>query len=222
MLKLLIVEDDPHLRELLDRTLRRQGYQTTLAADGHEGWLAFTNEHVDLVLSDVMMPNMDGNHLIQQIRDINPDVPILMLTALDSFSAKERSFLGGADDYMVKPIDVAELSLRIKALLRRSQIASEHRLTHKSLVLNHQSMVATLADIDLELTPKEFELLFVLLSHPNRIFTREQLMNEIWGYDSESFERTVDTHIKRLRDKLDTEDIELVTVRGLGYKAVPR
>ena len=180
----------------------------------------FENNHIDLVITDVMMPHMNGITLSKKIRQINKDIPIIILTALDTFSDKEKGFTSGADDYMVKPVDMPEMILRVKALLRRYQIISENILKHKSVVLDFQTKSLTIKEKPIELTIKEFDLLYKLISTPNRIFTREQLMNEIWGFDSESYERTVDTHIKKLRVKIKTDNLEIVTVRGLGYKVV--
>jgi len=166
------------------------------------------------------MPYIDGNTLTAKLRSMNRDLPILMLTALDRFADKEKGFQSGADDYLVKPIDMQEMLLRIKALLRRSQIMSESRIVLPHLILDERTSQCILDNTPIELTRKEFRLLFHLLSAPNRIFTREQLMNEIWGYDSESYDRTVDTHVKRIREQVLSPDFEIVTVRGLGYKAV--
>jgi DNA-binding response OmpR family regulator len=143
-----------------------------------------------------------------------------MLTALDTFNDKEKGFTSGADDYLVKPVDMNELVLRVKALLRRYKIVSENKYEYKSIKIDYQKQMLEIDNEIIELTTKEFQLLYKLISSPNRIFTREQLMNEIWGFDSESYERTVDTHIKRLREKLITNDFEIITVRGLGYKVV--
>lgn len=220
MLKILIVEDDYHIRTVLSKTLEHNGYHTICAENGQQGLDVFEQEHIDLVVSDIMMPQVDGNSMVREIRRLNQDIPIIMLTALDTFLDKEKGFTSGADDYMVKPVDTKELLLRIKALLRRYKIVSESVLELPNTTLNYTTMECMVKGKSIELATKEFQLLFKLLSTPNRIFTREQLMNEIWGFDSESYERTVDTHIKRLRDKIEAIDFELITVRGLGYKAV--
>lgn len=220
MFKILVVEDEFHIRELISKNLTNNGYETILAKDGFEAFELFTNNYIDLVVTDIMMPKINGNTLAKKIRDINEDIPIIMLTALDTFYDKEKGFTSGADDYMVKPIDIQEMLLRIKALLRRYKVVSENKFTHKSVDIDYQKQQITLNNVLVELTSKEFQLLYKLMASPSRIFTREQLMNEIWGFDSDSYERTVDTHIKRLREKIVTDDFEIVTVRGLGYKVV--
>jgi len=220
MLKILVAEDEFYIRDLICKHLDKNGYSPVCAKDGLEAMKVFENNHIDLVITDVMMPHMNGITLSKKIRQINKDIPIIILTALDTFSDKEKGFTSGADDYMVKPVDMLEMVLRVKALLRRYQIISENVLNHKSISLDFQTKSCTVKTKAVELTVKEFDLLYKLISTPNRIFTREQLMNEIWGFDSESYERTVDTHIKRLREKINTKDFEIITVRGLGYKVV--
>ena len=220
MLKILVAEDEFYIRDLICKHLEKNGYTVICAQDGLEAINIFESNHIDLVITDVMMPHIDGITLAKKIRQTSKDMPIIILTALDTFSDKEKGFTSGADDYMVKPVDMLEMVLRVKALLRRYQIISENILKHKSISLDFQKKDCFVNKKSIELTVKEFDLLYKLVSTPNRIFTREQLMNEIWGFDSESYERTVDTHIKRLREKLVTEDFEIVTVRGLGYKVV--
>lgn len=222
MTRILIVEDDLRIQTLLQTFLSRQGFEIIKADDGKKGLDVFKHEHVDLVITDVMMPLMDGHSLVSAIRSYDKTVPLLMLTALGGLEDKTRGFEGGVDDYMVKPIDLNELLLRIKALLRRYGIVSAQRITLEHTVLDASSLTCTVDGIEVSLTPKAFRLLFKLLASDNTIFTREQLMNEIWGYDSESYDRTVDTHIKRLREHVKSDDFEIVTVRGLGYKAVIR
>jgi two-component system, OmpR family, response regulator len=220
MIRILIVEDDPRIQMLLFKFLTRQGFEVIKADHGRQGLDMFKQEHVDLVITDVMMPLMDGHDLVRAIRAYDKTVPLLMLTALGALQDKTNGFEGGVDDYMVKPIDLDELLLRIKALLRRYGIVSAQRITLAHTVLDASSLTCTVEGETVPLTPKEFRLLFKLLSSDNTIFTREQLMNDIWGYDSESYDRTIDTHIKRLREHVVTDDFEIVTVRGLGYKAV--
>jgi len=220
MLKILVAEDEFYIRDLIYKNLEKNGYTPVSAKDGEEALSIFLNNHIDLVITDIIMPHVDGIALSKQIRRINKDIPVIILTALDTYSDKEKGFTSGADDYMVKPVDMQEMILRVKALLRRYQVISKNKLKHKSIQLDFQSKSCTLNETPIELTVKEFQLLYKLISTPNRIFTREQLMNEIWGYDSESYERTVDTHIKRLREKITTKDFEIVTIRGLGYKVV--
>jgi len=215
-----VVEDEFYIRDLISKNLTNNGYNTICANDGLEAFDIIENNHIDLVVTDIMMPHVDGITLAKKIRQINEDIPIIMLTALDSFRDKEKGFTSGADDYMVKPVNMQEMLLRVKALLRRYKVVSENKFEHKSIKLDYQTQTCYLKNKPIELTTKEFQLLYKLIASPNRIFTREQLMNEIWGYDSESYERTVDTHIKRLREKIHTKDFEIITVRGLGYKAV--
>lgn len=220
MFKILVAEDEYYIRDLICKNLEHQGYNVIPARDGKEAFQVIESEHIDLVITDVMMPYIDGNTLSKKIRDVNEDIPIIILTALDTFSDKEKGFNSGADDYMVKPVDMQEMVLRVKALLRRYKVVSENRFEHKSIKLDYQTQSCTIKNKPVELTQKEFQLLYKLIASPNRIFTREQLMNEIWGYNSESYERTVDTHIKRLREKVVSKDFDIVTVRGLGYKVV--
>lgn len=220
MLKILAVEDDEFIRKLIIKYLSTYGFQMLEAKNGKEALEICENEFIDLVITDVMMPQIDGIELTKILRKNHPDMPILMLTALETIFDKEKGFSSGTDDYLVKPIDMKELLLRVKALLRRYKIVSENKIEYKSIFLNFMTSTAMIDGKSVELTQKEFLLLYKLIASPNIIFTRNQLMNEIWGYDSESFDRTVDTHIKRIREKMKTDDFELITVRGLGYKAV--
>lgn len=220
MLKVLVAEDEFYIRDLICKNLTNSGYTSICAKDGQEAMDLFENNHFDIVITDIMMPFVDGITLSKRIRQINKDIPLIILTALDTFADKEKGFTSGADDYMVKPVDMQEMLLRVKSLLRRYKVISDNKLEHKSTLLNFQTQSCTIKGKQIDLTIKEFQLLYKLLSSPNRIFTREQLMNEIWGFDSESYERTVDTHIKRLREKITTKDFMIVTVRGLGYKVV--
>lgn len=220
MIKVLVVEDDMNIRSLVSKFLEKEGYEVHQAADGREGLEIYEMQHFDILITDIMMPGTDGNELTSMIRSRNKEIPILMLTALESFDDKEKGFLSGSDDYMVKPVDMKELVLRVKALLRRYRIAKENKIIYKNLHMDSKTMALSVEGKAIELTRKEFNLLFKLVSNPNKIYTRNQLMNEIWGYDSESFDRTIDTHIKRLRGKVKCDDIQILTVRGLGYKAV--
>lgn len=220
MIKVLVVEDDLNLRKLMTTYLRKNNYEVAEASDGVEAYDYFTTHHVDVLITDVMMPRMDGNVLVSKIRSVNRDVPILILTALESYADKEKGFINGADDYMVKPVDMKELLLRVKALARRYQIKSENQLMLPHLLMDSSNSQCLVNQKPITLTQKEFRLLFKLLSSPNKIFTREQLMDDIWGFDSESYDRTVDTHIKRIREQVLCDDFEIVTVRRLGYKAV--
>ncbi len=220
MFKVLVVEDDRHIRNIIEKRLEKAGYEPLSAFNGREGIALFESQKVDLIITDIMMPHVDGISLVKEVRSSNPNIPIIMLTALDNIKDKEESFMSGADDYVVKPVDMKELMLRVQSLLRRYKIINKQLFEHKSTVLDYKTFICHINDQDINLTKKEFMLLFKLLSSSGQIFTREQLMNDIWGFDSYSYERTIDTHIKRLREKIHTDDFELVTVRGLGYKAV--
>ncbi len=220
MIKILVAEDDYAIRELIAVYLKHHGYDVYLADNGRQAYALMQTTSIDLVITDVMMPYIDGFQLTHQIRTLHPQMPILMLTALDQLHDKERGFQSGVDDYMVKPIELKELNLRIHALLRRYQIQSEQKIVIGTTVLDSRSYTCQVKGQSIELTRKEFDLLHKLLSYPNVIFTRNQLMDEIWGFDSDSYDRTVDTHIKRIREQIPEDDFEIKTVRGLGYKAV--
>lgn len=220
MFKILIAEDDKNLRNIVANTLKKENYTVFSAENGKAALDLYYAEKVDLVITDVMMPVMDGNELCAELRKISRDLPILMLTALEALDDKEKGFNSGTDDYLTKPFALKELLLRIKALLRRYSEAYENKIILPHTVLDYGTLSVTIDGEHKELTKKEFLLLFKLLSNPNIIFSREQLMDDIWGYDSDSTDRTVDTHIKWLRNKVDSGDFKIVTVRGLGYKAV--
>lgn len=221
MYQILVVEDDKNARRLMSTVLARYGYEPTVACNGEEALEILNRQHVDLVLLDIMMPRMDGFEFTNVLRSSGCNLPILMVTARETPADKKRGFIIGADDYMVKPVDEEEMILRISALLRRSQIAGERKLTVGKTVLIYDSMSVKTPKETQELPQKEFLLLFKLLSYPNKIFTRRQLMDEIWDTDSESEERTVDVHISRVRERFRSNtDFQIITVRGLGYKAV--
>ncbi|MGG0738583.1 response regulator transcription factor [Niallia taxi] len=223
MFKILVVEDDVNTRKLMCAVLKQYGFDAYAAEDGISALHFMDSQHVDLVVLDLMMPNMDGYELTKQLRSSWEHLPILMVTAKQEPNDKKQGFLAGTDDYMTKPVDEEEMVLRIKALLRRAQIASEHKLTVGKSVLDYDALTVTNRDTVIALPPKEFYLLFKLLSYPNMIFTRMQLMDEIWGLESETNDRTLNVHINRLRDRFkDWSDFDIVTVRGLGYKAVKR
>lgn len=223
MFHIMVVEDDTELRDLFCAVLTERGYQTLPAADGMEALDILEHSYVDLIISDIMMPKLDGFTLTEQLRNANYDMPILIITALDGLEDKRRGFRAGTDDYMVKPIDVNEMVWRVEALLRRSQIYSERRITIGSTVLDCDSLTVSFGGTDTSLPQKEFLLLFRLLSSMNRIFTRRQLMDELWGLDSEADPHTLEVHISILRERFrDNPDFEIVTVRGLGYNAVKR
>lgn len=221
MFNILVVEDDLKLNKLFCTVLTRNGYHTISAADGEEALDLLEKQYIDLIISDIMMPNMDGYELTQVLRESNYNIPILMITAKEHFHDKERGFLVGTDDYMVKPVDVNEMILRVRALLRRAQIVNERKITFGNTLLDYDSLTVTFYGQTLLLPQKEFYLLYKLVSYPNKIFTRQQIMDEIWGMDSETEDRTVDVHINRLRERFkDCDDFDIITVRGLGYKAV--
>lgn len=223
MFHILVVEDNPNARKLMEAVLKQNGYEPLLAADGIEALEVLDNKHVDLIVLDVMMPRMDGYEFTETLRSSGCDLPILMVTAKEKPADKRKGFIIGTDDYMVKPVDEEEMILRIAALLRRSRIVNEHRLTVGSTVLDYDALSVKTAEGVSELPKKEFLLLFKLLSYSNKIFTRRQLMDEIWDMDTDTDERTVDVHINRLRDRFrNNPDFDIVTVRGLGYKAVKR
>ncbi len=219
----MIVEDDASTRRLMKKVIESAGYTTVLASDGEDALAQMDTHHVDLIVLDVMMPRMDGYAFVSLLRETNTNTPVLMVTARETMADKRRGFLTGADDYMVKPVDEEELLLRIGALLRRSKIAYERKIAVGGSVLDYDAMTVETGGTRLELPQKEFRLLYKLLSYQNKIFTRRQLMDELWDMDSDTAERTVDVHINRLRDKFrESDDFEIVTVRGLGYKAVPK
>ncbi|MGX8238509.1 response regulator transcription factor [Exiguobacterium undae] len=221
MVTILIAEDDPHVRYLLGETLRTAGFRTIEAADGAQALACFDEQHIDLLVTDVMMPHVSGVELVRALRQAGYDLPILMLTVLDTFADKEAGFVTGVDDYLVKPVDLDEWLLRIHALLRRSKIVATQELVVKTLTLRMRDATVVTPDGELTLPQKEFQLLYRLLSQPKQIFTRQQLMDEIWGYDVESDSRTVDVHVKRLRDKFNQYEVFTIeTVWGLGYKGV--
>jgi DNA-binding response OmpR family regulator len=214
---ILVVEDDANIRKLLTTYLKRDNHRVLEAADGEAALDALEREHIDLLIADIMMPKMDGYELTRELRDAHYDFPILMVTARERIEDKREGFLAGTDDYMVKPLDFDELLLRVNALLRRAKINSERKITIGNITLDYDTLTVG----NTTLPQKEFQLLFKLLSYPSKIFTRRDLMDEIWGYDTDSEERTVDVHIKRLREKFgDVQEFSIVTVKGLGYKAV--
>lgn len=219
MVTILVVEDDKNLQRLMETVLKNNGYNVLLGKNGLKALDIIDKKHIDLMISDIMMPGMDGYSLVESLRQANYNLPILLVTAKESFEDKRKGFNLGVDDYMVKPIDMDEMILRVEALLRRSKIINENRLTIGDIEIDYNTLIVSRAEESLELPKKEFDILFKLLSYPKQIFTRQQIMDEIWGIDSETDERTVDVHIKRLRDKLiDFKEFEIITVRGLGYK----
>lgn len=223
MFNILVVEDDQHTRKLISAVLKQEGFTSFAAVDGEDALQIMEKQQIDLVILDIMMPKMDGYELTKHLRSSDQKLPILMVSAKQLPEDKHRGFLAGTDDYMTKPLDIKEMVWRVKALLRRAQIANEHRLTIGEVVLDYDTLTVTRGDESHVLPKKEFYLLFKLLSYPNQIFTRLQLMDEIWGMESESSDTTVNVHINRLRRRFEHfPEFELVTVRGLGYKAVKK
>ncbi len=221
MLKILIAEDDRELRKLFSRVLTKNGYTVKEVSDGQEALDALENDYYDLILSDIMMPVMDGYELVRLLRETGNTTPVLMVTAKDAFDDMRLGFLSGTDDYMIKPINVNEMVLRVGALLRRAQMINERRQIVGGTVLECDSLTVTCNGESYILPQKEFMLLYKMISFPGKIFTRQQLMDEVWGYDAVSDTHTVDVHIGRLRDRFrDNEDFRIVTIRGVGYKAV--
>ena len=217
----LVVEDDAKLRSLFCTVLTNNGYLALPAESGEKALSLLDSEYVDLIISDIMMSGMDGYELIDHLRTSGFTMPILIITAKERFEDKQRGFQAGRDDYMVKPIDVNEVVLRVGALLKRAKIATEHRIVCHNTILDYDALTVTVNGQETLLPQKEFYLLYKLLSYPNKIFTRQQLMDEIWGLDSTTDERTVDVHVNRLRERFKNyDDFIIMTVRGLGYKAV--
>lgn len=223
MFNILVVEDNSDMRELFCTVLSDSGYRCIPAINGLDALEIMEKEYIDLIVADIMMPKMDGYELTKTLRDSKLDIPILMVTAKDQFSDMQRGFRAGTDDYMIKPINVKELVLRVEALLRRAKISSDKKIIVGSTTLDYDALTVTIHGEETILPQKEFYLLYKLLSYPNKIFTRQQLMDEIWGMFSETDERTINTHINRLRDRFsDCSDFEIITIRGLGYKAVKK
>ena len=221
MLKILIAEDDRELRQLFSHVLTKSGYTVKGVGDGREALDALDTDYYDLIISDIMMPEMDGYELVRQLRESGSNIPVLMITARDAFDDMRLGFQSGTDDYMVKPVNVNEMVLRVGALLRRAQMINDHRLVMGGTVMESDSLTVTTETESMVLPQKEFMVLYKMASFPGRIFTRQQLMDEIWGYDSESDTHTVDVHIGRLRERFrDNKDFKIVTIRGVGYKVV--
>ena len=223
MFQILVVDDDKNTRMLLNAVLQAENYTVFTAENGEDALGVMDREHIDLVVLDIMMPKMDGYAFTKLLRENNNNLPILMVSAKQLPADKQKGFLVGTDDYMTKPIDEVEMLLRIKALLRRARIASEHRIVVGDVVLDYDALTVTRNGDVQELPQKEFMLLYKLLSYPGKIFTRIQLMDEIWGMESDTGWETVTVHIGRLRKRFEGwPEFEIVSVRGLGYKAVKK
>ncbi len=221
MLKILIAEDDRELCTLFQHVLVKHGYSVRGVYNGQEALDALDREYFDLLISDIMMPEMDGYELVHALREAGYQLPVLMITAKDAFDDMRQGFLMGSDDYMVKPVNVNEMVLRVGALLRRAQMINERRQTIGSTVMECDSLTVTVNGESQILPQKEFMLLYKMASFPGRIFTRQQLMDDIWGFDTGSDSHTVDVHIGRLRDRFrGNTDFKIVTMRGVGYKVV--
>lgn len=220
MFKILIAEDDSELRQLFQHVLTKNGYAVTGVSNGEEALSAVEASYFDLIISDIMMPKMDGYELVRALREAGMTTPVMMITAKDAFDDMRLGFLSGSDDYMVKPVNVNEMVLRVGALLRRAQMANERRQVIGSTVLECDSLSVHTGKETMTLPQKEFMLLYKMVSFPGRIFTRQQLMDDIWGY-SEADTHTMDVHIGRLRERFrDNTDFKIVTMRGVGYKVV--
>lgn len=221
MLKILIAEDDRELRRLFSHVLLKNGYSVREVGNGKEALDSVDSDYFDLIISDIMMPVMDGYEFVRLLRESGNTTPVLMITAKDAFDDMRLGFLSGTDDYMVKPINVNEMVLRVGALLRRAQMINDRRQTIGDTVLECDSFTVVSCGESFPLPQKEFMLLYKMASYPGKIFTRQQLMDEVWGYESESDTHTVDVHIGRLRDRFrDNPDFKIVTIRGVGYKVV--
>ena len=221
MFKILVLEDDKELNRTVCAFLNNSGYEAVGCINANEAYDALYENTIDLIVSDIMMPGVDGFEFARNVRDVNNDIPILFMTARDDIVSKQRGFRIGVDDYMVKPIDLDELFLRIGALLRRAKIASSRKLEIGSFVMDADEHTAYLGDDEISLTSREFNILYKLLSYPKKTFTRTQLMDEFWDVDTGTAPRAVDVYMTKLRQKLsDCEDFEIKTVHGLGYKAV--
>ena len=221
MAKILVIDDETELRELVCEYLQAEGYQTVGAVDGLDGWNRLQESAFDMIITDVMMPKMDGFALAERVRKTDSATPILFLTALGDKRSKQLGFTIGIDDYITKPFDLDELVFRVRAVLRRSAVAQDHRLTVGNLVMDSEEHTAYVDGKELALTVREFDLLYKLLSYPKKTFTRSALMDEFWDFDSSATSRSVDVYMAKIREKTaDCNGFELVTVHGLGYKAV--
>lgn len=223
MIKILVLDDDPRLNQTVCAYLNDSGFQTKGCLRAKDAYDEMYNNLYDLIISDIMMPEVDGFEFAESVRKVNRHIPILFMSARDDLPSKQRGFTLGIDDYMVKPIELDELLLRVRALLRRANLEMERKLTVGNLTMDADAVAATVNGAEIPMTTREFNILYKLLSYPNKTFSRSQLMDEFWGIESETSLRAVDVYITKLRDKLSAcGGFEIRTVRGLGYKAVPR
>lgn len=223
MFKILIAEDDNELSGLFQKVLEKQGYQVICASDGKEALDLTATEYIDLIITDIMMPVMDGYEFISALREAGIQTPVLMITAKSNFDDMRQGFLSGSDDYMVKPVNVNEMVLRVGALLRRAQVMSEHKISIGTTELFYDTLTMISGEESQELPKKEFQLLYKLAASPGRTYTKQQIMDDIWGYETEADPHTVEVHVGRLRERLkENPDIEIATMRGIGYKVVKK
>lgn len=221
MFNILVVEDDKNLRKLIVTYLRKNHYCAYEALNGEEALDILDSQYIDLIISDVMMPKMDGYELTKTLRDAKYNIPIMLITAKSTLDDKREGFLSGADDYMVKPIDMEEMILRTKVLLRRAKGTSEQEIKIGNFTMDYKQLKVKYNNEEIVFTPKEFYLLYKLVSMPDTIFTRQDLIEEVWGLENDSDFRTVDVHVKRIREKIENvKEIEIKTIRGVGYKAI--
>lgn len=221
MTKVLVVEDDHDFNSIVSRFLTMKGFQVKSSSDAQKAYESLYNDLFDLIVTDVMMPGIDGVEFAKRVRELNAGIPILFVTARDDIATKEAGFRVGIDDYMVKPINLEELNLRINALLRRANISLDHQIHIGDFTLNSDQLSASIAGVPVELTVREFNLLFKMFSFPGRAFSRAELLDDFWGTDSNSSLRAVDVYITKLRDKFSaSKDFQIKTIHGLGYKAV--
>lgn len=223
MFKVLIVEDDAELSQLFQKVLMKHGYQVRNALNGQEALEVLDKEYIDLIISDIMMPVMDGYELVSQLRAAGYQIPVLMITAKSTFDDMRQGFLSGSDDYMVKPVNVNEMVLRVNALLRRAQMMNEHKIIIGSTEFDYDAMTVTTGGRSWVLPKKEFQLLYKLAASPGRTFTKQQLMDDVWGYETEADPHTIEVHIGRIRERFkENPDFCIVTMRGIGYKVVKK
>ena len=223
MFKILVVEDDSELRGLFEKVLLKNGFTVKCAENGAEALGILENDYIDLIISDIMMPELDGYELVKRLREAGRQTPVLMITAKDAFDDMRQGFMSGTDDYMIKPVNVNEMVLRVNALLRRAQMINARKQIIGGTEFDYDTLSVVYNGKKEELPQKEFMLLYKLVTYPGKIFTRQQIMDDIWGYDTDTDPHTVEVHIGRLRERFrDNSDFEIVTIRGVGYKAVKK